>query len=635
MRALKIAGAVATGLIAIMIVLLLTGIPSGFVTSLVQERIERDTGYRIAIKGGTGIGVWPSPSLVLHDVTLHGPASTATDARLAVGEVRVALEFASLLSGTLKVSELTIDHPTLRLPLLRERVRSNVPRGSDHSEDTAEDNTAFPIDRVTVSKGTIVFFDPQTGEENSVGDVDAIMTRSVDRKINVIGDARPGSRSLTFTIDAAPPAGRLGRRNIPTELTLDVPGLLTRELTAKAEVRVNGEMLLINGLSGSLNDGKFNGWASVDLASKPLVKVDLDFQRLDFGSATRQPSASQSGAQPWSDAPINVSGLNYVDAQVKISAAELRIGEARFAPASVDASIDRGVMKASFANLGAYDGQANGVLSIDASTNDPSYALRSEVTGVRALPLLSSLAGFSSVDGRMRATADVRGGGASLRAIMSSLTGTASVDVRDGAIRNLNIAKMIRALTSGTLSGWQERPDQTTDMSQLSATATIAQGQATTSDLFLAGPLVRMTGGGTVDLGSKTLAFRVEPKLVMTTEGQGGRADPIGLGIPVVVQGAWSEPRIYPDVTGILDDPGAAYAKLREWGRGLFGHSGAGGSDRSGPSLGETLDSMIRQGLGTDPGSGGPPASGRPSEGTPSRDKPPPIDDIMKQLFGR
>jgi AsmA protein len=635
MRALKIAGAVATGLIAIVIVLLLTGIPSGFVTSLVQERVERDTGYRIAIKGGAGIGVWPSPSLVLHGVTLDGHASKATDARLAVGEVRVALEFASLLSGTLKVSELTIDHPTLRLPLLRERAPSNVPRGSDHSEDKAEDNTAFPIDRVTVSKGTIVFFDPQTGEENSVGDVNVIMTRGVDRKINVIGDARPGNRSLTFTIDAAPPAGRLGRRNIPTELTLDVPGLLTRELTAKAEVRVNGEMLLINGLSGSLNDGKFNGWASVDLASKPLVKVDLDFQRLDFGSATRQPSASQSGAQPWSDAPINVSGLNYVDAQVKISAAELRIEEARFAPASVDATIASGVMKTSFSNLGAYDGQANGVLSIDASTNDPSYALRSEVTGVRALPLLSSLAGFSSVDGRMRATADVRGGGASLRAIMSSLTGTASVDVRDGAIRNLNIAKMIRALTSGTLSGWQERPDQATDMSQLSATAIIAQGQATISDLFLAGPLVRMTGGGTVDLGSKTLAFRVEPKLVMTTEGQGGRADPIGLGIPVVVQGAWSEPRIYPDVTGILDDPGAAYAKLREWGRGLFGHSGAGGSDRSGPSLGETLDSMIRQGLGTDPGSGGPPASGRPSEGTPSRDKPPPIDDIMKQLFGR
>lgn len=637
MRALKIAGAVAICLIALGIVLLVTAVPSSFITSLVQDRIERETGYRIAINGKTTIDVWPAFSLVLHNVTLDSPGNAATDAQLAVGDVRAVLEFPSLLSGTPKISELTIDHPTLRLPLLRER--TNIPSRPAGSEDTAEDDTAFPIDRVTVSNGTIVFFDPQTGSESRVGDLNASVILGADRTINIAGDARPGNHSLKFTIKATPPAGPLGRRNIPTELTLDVPGLLTRELTAKAEVRINGETLLINGLSGSLDDGKFSGWASVDLASKPLVKVDLDFQRLDLGAGSRQPTlVPQSDKQPWSDAPIDVSGLNYVDGQVRISAAELNVGEARFAPVAVDATIASGVMKASLSNLGAYDGQANGALTIDASANNPSYALRADVTGVRALPLLSSLADFSNVDGRMRATADVRGTGANLRAIMASLTGTASIDVRDGAIRNLNIAKMIRALTSGTLSGWQERPDQITDLSQLSATATIAKGEAATTDLFLAGPLVRMTGAGTVDLGAKTLAFRVEPKLVMTTEGQGGRADPIGLGIPVVVQGTWSEPRIYPDVAGILDDPGAAYAKLRELGQGLFGQNGLGRSDKSGPDLGETLDTLIRQGLGA--GTGGPPASGRPSQGQPSQDKPsqdkpPPVDDIMKQLFGR
>ncbi|MEO6946001.1 MAG: AsmA-like C-terminal region-containing protein, partial [Nitrobacter sp.] len=208
---------------------------------------------------------------------------------------------------------------------------------------------------------------------------------------------------------------------------------------------------------------------------------------------------------------------------------------------------------------------------------------------------------------------------------------------RDGAIRNLNLAKMIRALTSGTLSGWQQRPDQTTDLSQLSATATIAQGRATTNNLFLAGPLVRMTGAGIVDLGSKTLAFRVEPKLVMTTEGQGGSANPIGLGIPVIVQGTWNEPRIYPDVTGILDDPGAAYARLRELGQGLFGQSGFGTSDKSG--LGETLGTMIQQGLGGGAGAkltpGGSPPAGQPSQGQSPQGKPPPLDEIMKQMFGR
>ncbi|GAB1717935.1 MAG: AsmA [Nitrobacter sp.] len=636
---MKIAGGAATCLIVVAIALFLTAIPSAFVASFVQDRIARETGYRVAIKGKTEIGLWPSPSLTLHKVTFDRPGSSASDGRLAVGEIRAGLELASLLSGAPKISELAIDHPTLRLPMLRERTGASLPAGPGRPENTPDNEAAFPIERVTVSNGTIVFFDPQTGSEDAVGDINASVTSAADRKINITGDARPGGRALTFSIAATPPAGPLGPQNIPTELTLEISGAPARRLTARAEVRINGEMLLVNGLSGSLDGGKFNGWASVDLASKPLVKVDLDFQRLDLGARPPRTGVPRSGAQPWSDAPIDVRGLNYVDAQITLSAAELKIGEARFAPASVEADIAGGLLKATFSNLGAYDGQARGVLAIDAKASNPSYALKTDVTGVRALPLLSGLADFNSVDGRMRATADVRGTGANLRAILSSLTGSASIDIRDGAIRHLNIAKMIRALTSGTLSGWQKRPDQATDLSQLSATATIAKGRAVTNDLFLAGPLVRMTGAGTVDLGSKTLAFRVEPKLVMTTEGQGGGADPIGLGIPVVVQGSWSEPRIYPDVAGILDDPAAAYAKLRELGQGLFGQSGAGGPDKSGPKFGETLDSLIRQGLGAATGPGGPPAN-RPSQDSSSQnpsshDKQPPVDEIMKQLFGR
>ena len=86
---------------------------------------------------------------------------------------------------------------------------------------------------------------------------------------------------------------------------------------------------------------------------------------------------------------------------------------------------------------------------------------------------------------------------------------------------------------------------------------------------------MRVTGGGTVDLGEKSLALRVEPKLVMTTEGQGRTTDPVGLGIPVAIDGPWDEPRIYPDIAGILDNPDAAYARLKEMGKGLFGPNGA------------------------------------------------------------
>ena len=176
----------------------------------------------------------------------------------------------------------------------------------------------------------------------------------------------------------------------------------------------------------------------------------------------------------------------------------------------------------------------------------------------------------------MQAKISVRSSGNSQRAIMANMTGTVFVVFQDGAINGLNVAQMIRSLTASTLSGWQENKEQATDLSQLSASFKIDKGQAQTTDLNLVGPLVKMTGVGTIDLGTKQIGFRVEPKLVMTTEGQGRASEPVGLGIPVIIDGPWGAPRIYPEMQGILDNPDGAYAKLKEMGKGLFGQDGAG-----------------------------------------------------------
>jgi AsmA protein len=145
----------------------------------------------------------------------------------------------------------------------------------------------------------------------------------------------------------------------------------------------------------------------------------------------------------------------------------------------------------------------------------------------------------------------------------------------------------------------------------------------------------------------------------MTTEGQGRAADPVGFGIPVIIDGPWAEPRIYPDVAGMLDNPDAAYAKLKEMGKGLFGPGGLGGSDGSGSSggglsdilpgkLGETLGKLLQQGLsqGLSQGSNKGANQGR-NQGrdvpAPAPGEPPPqpqqdsqpLNDMLRQLFNR
>ena len=512
----------------------------------------------------------------MNDVILQDPKARDDTSRLTIGSVRADMTLASVWSGHPQVTELVITRPVLHVPLLRERTAPLTPTSRPAARGGEPDADAPTIDRVTVTDGAVEFSNVRDRVNHRIDGINANALMSDDRKVSITGRAKAGEQPLSFTINATAPAGPGERQNIPVELKLEAPGALQAPLSAKAELRLNGAVVMINGVSGTLGDGAFNGWASADLASKPQVKLDLDFQRLDIASSATGGAPSPQGAQQgWSNVTIDLTGLNYVDVQARISAAEINIGEAHFAPAAIDGALAGGVLKARFANLGAYGGQANGDLIVDASPASPTWSLRSDLTGVRALPLLRSAADFDKLDGKLQARLALRSSGNSQRAILSNLDGTVFAVLQDGAIRGLNVAQMMRSLTSGTLSGWQEGKEQTTDLTQLGASFRVEKGQATTSDLNLVGPLVKMTGAGTVDLAAQTLAFRVEPKLVLTTEGQGRAADPVGLGIPVVIDGPWAEPRIYPDVQGILDNPDAAYAKLKEMGKGLFGSGGA------------------------------------------------------------
>jgi AsmA protein len=643
MRAFKIFASVVAAVIATVALLLVIGIPSGFLTSAITARVEHATGSRLTIAGASSIALWPSPRLTLNDVTLGDPAADDGHGHVTIGRIVADITLASLWSGHPAITTLSIEHPVLSVPLLRERTAPPNPVAKPAT--SAPEADAVAIGRVTVTDGAISLFNLHDQIDSRIEGVNADAVIGSDREIAITGRANAGEHLLTFNIKATPP---LERQTMPVEMRVQAPGLLRGPLSAKAEVRRNGAVILINGVSGALGEGAFNGWASVELASKPLVKLDIDFQKLEIVP----PSGSVAPpSQPWSDVAVDLRGLNYVDLQARISAAELNVGELHLAPVAIDTTLERGALKCRFANLGAYDGQANGDLTVDVSGDAPAYTLRGDLSGVRALPLLQGLAGFDKLDGRLQAKLALRSFGASQRTIMANVDGTVFAVFRDGALRGLNVAAMIRALASGTLSGWQEQKQQATDLTQLAASFRVDKGQATTSDLNLVGPLVRVAGSGTVNLPDKSLAFHVEPKLVMTTEGQGRGGDPVGLGIPVVINGPWAEPRIYPDVAGILDNPNAAYDKLKAMGKGLFGtnaapgETGGNGSNDNGSgdassdqlgTLGETLGNLIRQGLNRSRNQ--PPASTTPPPASPQTDPAPesqPMNDIMKQLFNR
>src|SRR5437868_14265096 len=152
MRILKIAGAAVAAIIVVMVLLLIVGVPSGFLTSTIQERVERETGYKLAINGSTKVGLWPSLNVTMKDVMLSDPKDRDINNRLTAASIEADVTLSSLWSGKPEITELVIVRPVLNLPLQRERARDTAAA----SKQVGSGNS-FSIEHIIVTGGIVVF----------------------------------------------------------------------------------------------------------------------------------------------------------------------------------------------------------------------------------------------------------------------------------------------------------------------------------------------------------------------------------------------------------------------------------------------------------------------------------------------
>jgi AsmA protein len=364
----------------------------------------------------------------------------------------------------------------------------------------------------------------------------------------------------------------------------------------------------INPLRANVRGTPFAGWITADLSNQvPYVVASLVAKAIDINALTgarSEPSSGgiaknseihantdRSGGSSWSNSPIDFSPLKRINGKFGLSAEEIINGNIKVEPVKIQATISGGKFDATLADFNLYGGAGKAAVAIDASGKIPAQSVKVSLVKFDAYPFLRDAANFQSIEGKGTITLDLSATGASQSTIVSALGGSAKLEFVDGAVRGINVAKVLRNLGAGIVEGWQGEEAEKTDFASLGGSFKIAQGKATTDDLHLVGPLVRMTGAGTVDLPVKQLNFRVDPRLVASLEGQGGKQDLTGLGVPVMISGPWGMPKIYPDIKGILENPTAAYEQLRQLGTGAVKLPGMDRLDKTG-----ALSSVIKGG---------------------------------------
>lgn len=373
-------------------------------------------------------------------------------------------------------------------------------------------------------------------------------------------------------------------------------------LEVKGRLAMNGSKIAFNEAAINIDAIKSKGAFEFDSGGrKPAIKATLDVEALDLnpylppeqpkGAAAARPAAGAAPAaaakDDWSDDPIDLSGLRAVDADVALSAGSLKFRKIEVGKSALKVALKDGRLRTDLTELNLYQGKGSGTVTVDASTGTAAAIGASfKLDGLQIQSLLVAGADMDMLSGKGGMDVEVTTRGGTQRQFVTALNGKGGVKLNDGAVKGIDFVRVLcNPLAAVQALGGKLDPNAKTEFSEFGATYTITNGLLRNQDLAVLAPLFRATGAGTVDLPKRGLNYRAEPKLVASCSGQGSSAGKVGLGLPVIAEGPWSNVSVRPDFNPLTILQGGA-AGVGDAVRGLIPGQSEGTTGGSGSSGG-------------------------------------------------
>ena len=579
-------------------------IPHDFIAGQLRDAVKAETGRTLTIGEAPKLVFWPDFAVTLKDVHLSNPPGLFEGQVAQMDELRIRVEVRSLFNRVLDIKELHLVRPRLSL-VIDGQGRPNWIMSNDGSPQEAGTPgiATGSIAPVTIEDGDVRFLDERSGKAFMAENVDLTVTLgsltgpvAVKGSLTTLGDeielafsakapaelATAGSpvslavksKRLSFAF-----AGRaLMRDGIGLDGTIKAETGSVRDLARWAKIavpdgpgfgpaKVSGDLsftpkaVKLAKARVSLDGLAAQGDLGLSLAGRPSLTASLGFDLIDVNRYLPPRADAPPEAAGWSTALISFAGLSAIDGKIKLSANSLVYRDLKTGKIAIDAQVKSGRLDAALSRISLYGGNAQGRLILDGAGTVPAVQMTLAAQGFDGLRLLQDYAGVQRFEGTAGAELNLSAKGRSQAELVSSLNGTGAFSFANGAIRGIDIEAMVKGVATNILTGWHQGPEARTPFDALSASFTINNGIAATTNLNFTSRVMTMKGSGTVDLPRRALNLKVSPTLTLA---EAQSLDLAGLAVPIIVRGPWAAPRIYPDIAGILENPQAAYDTLRK-----------------------------------------------------------------------
>ncbi len=311
-------------------------------------------------------------------------------------------------------------------------------------------------------------------------------------------------------------------------------------------------------LSSKFDESNIQAKLGLAKFSPPAYQFDVNVDKLNLDRYTKQPeqkpvsTPKEEGKAPApgqapaptaqkknDDTPVDLSFLKGLNANGRLQVGALQANGLKLANVKAEVHAANGKLDIAPHSANLYEGAVSGAITAMA---DGRVALKENLNGVAVGPLLRDLAQKDVLEGKGNVALDVNTAGKSVNAMKKALAGNARVQLKDGAIKGINLAEVFRKAKTalGSQAARAEaREVQKTDFSELNATFKIQNGVAHNDDLDVKSPLFRITGKGDVDIGNSSIDYVTSATVVATTKGQGGEdlTQLSGLTVPVRLVG--------------------------------------------------------------------------------------------------
>jgi len=325
-----------------------------------------------------------------------------------------------------------------------------------------------------------------------------------------------------------------------------------------------------------IDQTSIKGAASIDRTKPPLVKFNLDANKLDVDryfptkDATTNQITERSETEPTNsdaglsetantNAMIKTPNLAIINLDGIFNIGALKILNIRARGAQIVVNAKNRIVRTNQRIKNLYRGHYRGAMELNLQGVTPTISVNEKFSKINLEPLLKDLTGEAKITGRTTATLQLTARGADPDSIKSSLNGNVEALLSDGYIKGVDLVKIIGGTRNliESKSGQQTTTSDETQFTEMRIAATITDGLVKTRTLNAKSQTLTIDGGGRIYLVNEAVDLNIKAKINDDPAGfEGIKIKELqGVSIPIKISGTFSKLSYRPDLKSVLTSP--------------------------------------------------------------------------------